>query len=78
LGTASETELHSLMQTSNHKKREVDLSQQISHDAEPFRVERFSAYGLACATVPVGFVALIAFLAVQVSVPFLASLIRQG
>jgi hypothetical protein len=34
--------------------------------AEPFRIEWFSAYGLACSTVPIRCVALIAFFAVQI------------
>jgi hypothetical protein len=46
--------------------RKVDSSQQISHDAQPFRIERFPANRLARPTVPVRCVALIAFLAVQV------------
>jgi hypothetical protein len=50
----------------NHKKRQADLSQQISHDAEPFRIERLVAPGLTCAVVPVACVALIAFLAMEV------------
>src|ERR1017187_2626921 len=56
------------MQTSNHKKREVDLSQQISHDAEPFRIDWLSANGLASPTIPVRCVALIAFFAMEVGV----------
>src|ERR1035438_3380810 len=42
------------------------LSQQISHNGEPFGTQRLPANGLACPTVPVGCVALIAFLAMQV------------
>jgi len=56
------------MQPCNHKKRELALSQQISDDAEPFRIERFPANGLACATIPVGCITLIAFLAMEVGV----------
>jgi hypothetical protein len=58
--------LTDLIETRNHKNREVesvDLSQQISRDGEPFRIERFSANGFACPTVPIGCVVLIAFLA---------------
>jgi hypothetical protein len=44
------------------------LSQQFFHDADPFRFEGLPANGLASATVPIGCVALIAFLAMQVSV----------
>jgi hypothetical protein len=64
-----ETELlTSLIQTRINKKREVDLSQQISHDAQPFRIEWLSAHRLPRPTIPVGCVALIAFLAMQVGV----------
>src|ERR1039457_4232929 len=59
---------YSLIRIRNHKKREVDLSHQISHNAEPFRIEWLSADGLACSTVPVGCVVLIAFFAMQVGV----------
>jgi hypothetical protein len=59
---------HSPIQTRNHKKRAVGLSQQISRDAEPFRIQWLPAYGLACSTVPVRSVALIAFFAMQVRV----------
>jgi hypothetical protein len=44
------------------------LSEQISHDAVPLRIKRFSADGLACPTIPVGCIALIAFFPVQVCV----------
>ena len=56
------------MQPRNHKKRELALSQQISDDAEPFRIEWFSANGLPCSTIPVGCVVLISFFAMQVGV----------
>jgi hypothetical protein len=46
----------------------VALCQQLSRDAEPFRIEWFSANGLTCATIPVGGIALIAFLAMKVGV----------
>jgi hypothetical protein len=46
----------------------ASLSQQRIHDGEPLRFEGLPANGLACATVPVGGIALIAFLTVQVSV----------
>src|SRR5580658_9609370 len=49
------------------QERLVLLSQQISHDSEPFRIERLSADGFDCATVPILRVALIAFFAVEVS-----------
>jgi hypothetical protein len=42
------------------------LSQQISHDGEPFGMERFLANGLACTTVPISCVALVAFLAMEI------------
>jgi len=42
---------------------DFDLSQQIPHDAEPFRIEWLSANGPARPTTPVGCVAMIAFLA---------------
>jgi hypothetical protein len=45
-----------------------DLSQQSFHNAEPFRIEWFSAYRLSRPTVPIGRVALIAFFAMQVGV----------
>jgi hypothetical protein len=48
--------------------RSIDLSQQISHDGEPFGIEWFLANGFACPTVPVRGVVLIAFLAMQVGV----------
>src|ERR1035437_1522253 len=56
------------MQTSNHKKREVDLFQQISRDAEPFHIEWLWANSLPCSTVPIRRVALITFFAMQVGV----------
>ena len=59
---------HSLIQTRNHKKRQVDLPQQLSRDAEPLRIELISANGLSRTTVPVRCVTLIAFLAMQVCV----------
>jgi hypothetical protein len=46
--------------------RKLDLSQQSSHDAEPFCIERLYAHGLTSPTVPVCRVALIAFFAMQV------------
>jgi len=49
------------------EKREADLSQQVFCDAEPFRIERLSADGLASSTIPVRRIALIAFLAMQVA-----------
>ena len=42
-------------------------SQQCLHDAQPFRVQRLFAHRLACTVVPIGCVARIAFLTVQVS-----------
>jgi hypothetical protein len=45
-----------------------DLAQQSFHDAQPFRVERFPAYGLARPTIPISCVALIPFFAVEVGV----------
>jgi hypothetical protein len=42
------------------------LSQQDSHNAEPLRIQRLSAHGLARPVVPIRCVALIAFLTVQV------------
>jgi hypothetical protein len=48
------------------QKDEPDLSQQSSHDADPGRIERFPANGLARPVVPIRCVALIAFFAVQV------------
>jgi hypothetical protein len=42
------------------------LCQQCLHDSQPFRIERLPADGLACPVVPVGCVALITFLAVQI------------
>jgi hypothetical protein len=44
------------------------LFQQCLHDTQPFRIERLPAHGLACPAIPVGCVALIAFLAMQVGV----------
>jgi hypothetical protein len=58
--------LASLIQIRIHRKREVDLSQQNSHDAEPFRIQWLSGNGLACPTVPIGCVARITFLTMQV------------
>lgn len=49
----------------------ASLSQQFFHDADPLRIKRLSANGLACAVVPIACVPLIAFLAVQVSFPTL-------
>jgi hypothetical protein len=40
----------------------------VCRDAEPFRIERLSANSLACATIPIGCVTLIAFLAMKVGV----------
>jgi hypothetical protein len=67
------------MQTSNHKKREVDLSQQIFHNADPFRIDWFSANRLPRPTIPVGCVVLIAFFAMQVegSIALIASFIEN-
>src|ERR1035437_8251755 len=59
---------YSLIRIRNHTKREVDLSQQTSHDAEPFRSEWFSANGFARSNVPVRRVVLIAFFGMQVGV----------
>lgn len=42
------------------------LTQQRSHDDQPFRIQRLAADGLACSAVPIGGVALIAFLTMQV------------
>jgi hypothetical protein len=53
--------------TSQSQKRQVDLSQQTSHDAEPFRIEWFSANGFASPTILINCIALIAFLAMQIS-----------
>jgi hypothetical protein len=48
---------------------EVDLSQQTCHDAEPFRIEWLSAKnGLACPTIRVSCITLVALLAVEVCV----------
>jgi hypothetical protein len=47
---------------------ELALSQQLSHNAEPFRIYWLSANGFGCPTIPVGCIALIAFLAMQVGV----------
>ena len=44
----------------------VSRFQQSSQDAEPFGIEWLSANGLAYTTIPIGCVALIAFLAVKV------------
>ncbi len=51
----------------NHETSSL-LSQQTCRDAEPFGIQRLAADGLASATIPVGCVALIAFLAMQVGV----------
>lgn len=45
---------------------EVDLSQQISRDVKPFRVERLAANWLTCPAIPVRGVALVAFFAMQI------------
>src|ERR1700687_4131897 len=50
------------------RDEEKHLSQQTTHDTEPFRIERLSANRLPRPTVPVRGVALIALLAVQVGV----------
>jgi hypothetical protein len=57
----------------------VDLSQQISHDAEPFRIHWLPANRLPRPTIPVGCVVLIAFFAVQVegSIALIASFIEN-
>ena len=44
------------------------LCQQRLYNAEPFRFQRFPAHGLARPVVPIGCIALIAFLAMQVGV----------
>ena len=44
------------------------LSQQFLNDACPFRIQRLPAHGLACPSIPVGGVALIALLAMEVGV----------
>jgi hypothetical protein len=36
------------------KEDELALPEQILHDPDPFRIEWFSANGLACPTIPVG------------------------
>jgi hypothetical protein len=41
-------------------------AKQTFYNAEPFRVQRFSAHWLSCPTIPVGCVALVALLAVQI------------
>ena len=46
--------------------RSGDLSQQISRDAEPFRIQWLSANRLSRPTIPTNCVALIAFLAMQI------------
>jgi hypothetical protein len=56
------------MTSQSHEKPEVNLSQQISRDAKPFHIEWFSANGLACPTVPILCVVLIAFFPMQVGV----------
>jgi hypothetical protein len=56
-----------LIQTRNRKKREVDLSQQASQDAEPFRIQWLSANWFSCSAVPVDCVALVAFFAMKIS-----------
>jgi hypothetical protein len=45
------------------QEQEFDLSEQLHHNAEPLRIQRLSANGLACPTIPIRCVALIAFLA---------------
>ena len=56
---------HSPIQTRNHKKRAVGLSQQISRDAEPFHMQWLPANGLPRPAIPVHRVVLIAFLTVR-------------
>lgn len=59
---------HRLWAHSEAQNGEVALFQQILHDAEPFRIQRFSAHKFPCASVPVRSIALIAFFAMQISV----------
>ena len=54
------------MRRRNLKLHHYALAEQLSHDATPLRIERLPAYWLACATVPIRRVVLIAFLAMQV------------
>src|ERR1700758_1375709 len=51
-----------------HSPQGLALSQQAFHNTKPFRMQRLPADGLACPVVPIGCVALIALLTVQVSV----------
>ncbi len=53
---------------SEYKKDEPALSQQSLHNAEPFRIQRLPANGLASATIPVRRVVLIAFFSMEVGV----------
>jgi hypothetical protein len=55
-----------IAKTASEKTAAPFLSQQSLNDAYPFRIERFPANGLACPTIPVRGVALIALLPVQV------------
>src|ERR1022692_4460405 len=48
--------------------RTAERSQQSSHNTDPFRVQRLSANRLSRPALPIGCVALIAFLAMQVGV----------
>jgi len=48
--------------------RPADLCQQLFHNADPLRIERFPANRLPRSTIPVGCISLIAFFAMQVGV----------
>src|SRR6266852_1675782 len=61
--------IRALPTESQRRRKESALAfQQIFHDAEPLRVERFSANSFPRSTIPVSCVALIAFFAMEVGV----------